>query len=215
MGGADENQVSKWKKTALIVVDMQKDFLSPDSCLFVAGGPAVIPAVVEAVDIARKKGAFIVWVVREHHESGRDVEYMRKHLYDGTSGPTMRGSDGAALVDGLAAKPGEHRIVKYRFSAFFATNLDLVLRREGIEHIVVAGVQTPNCIRATAFDAVAHDYPSVTVLSDATGAQNEAIHSANLLDMRNVSIATPTVAEWAASKDDSDVTPRTLATEMA
>ena len=42
---------------------------------------------------------------------------------------------------------------------------------------LLAGVQTPNCIRATAFDAVAHDYPSVTVLSDATGAQNEAIHS--------------------------------------
>lgn len=58
----------------------------------------------------------------------------------------MRGSDGAALVDGLVAKPREHRIVKYRFSAFFATNLDLVLRREGIEHIVVAGMFHPICL---------------------------------------------------------------------
>jgi nicotinamidase-related amidase len=198
MAGADENQ-AKWKSTALLVVDMQNDFLSPECCLFVAGGPRVIPAVQKAVDIAREKGAFVVWVVREHHETGRDVEYFRKHLYDGTSGPTMRGAVGAALVDGLVPLPGEHKIVKSRFSAFFATNLDLVLRREGIQHVVVAGVQTPNCIRATAFDAVAYDYPFVTVLSDATGAQTDAIHSANLLDMRKVSIATPTVAEWAAS----------------
>jgi len=199
MAGVDENSASKWKKTALLVVDMQNDFLSPEAALFVAGGPSIIPAVLKAVEIAREKGAFVVWVVREHHESGRDVEYFRKHLYDGTTGPTTNGSGGATLADGLVARPGEHKIVKSRFSAFFATNLDLVLRREGIDHIVVAGVQTPNCIRATAFDAIAHDYPSVAVLSDATAAQNEAIHSANLLDLRNVSIATPTVAKWAAS----------------
>lgn len=52
----------------------------------------------------------------------------------------MRGAVGAALVDGLVPIPGEHKIVKSRFSAFFATNLDLVLRREGIQHVVVAGV---------------------------------------------------------------------------
>jgi len=146
-----------------------------------------------------EKRMLIEQVVREHHESGRDIEYFRKHLYDGTTGPARRGSGGATLADGLVPRPGEHKIVKSRFSAFFATNLDLVLRREGIDHIVVAGIQTPNCIRATAFDAIAHDYPSVAVLSDATAAQNEAIHSANLLDLRNVSIATPTVAKWAAS----------------
>jgi nicotinamidase-related amidase len=84
-------------------------------------------------------------VVREHHESGRDVEYIRKHLYDGTSGPTVRGSDGAALANRLVAKPGEYKIVKYRFSAFFATNLNLVLHREGIEHIVIAGMFHSNC----------------------------------------------------------------------
>jgi len=202
MAGAGHDGVSKdskWQQMALLVVDMQKDFLDPKSVLFVPGGPAVIPAVQKAVDIARQKGAFVVWVVREHHETGRDVEHIRKHLYDGRTGPTVRGTDGAALADGLSPHDGEHKIVKSRFSAFFATNLDLVLRRVGIDHVVVVGVQTPNCIRATAFDAIAHDYKSVTVLSDATGAANEAIHSANLLDLRNVAIATPTVEEWACS----------------
>ncbi|CAK9204848.1 unnamed protein product [Sphagnum troendelagicum] len=189
---------SKWQKTALLVVDMQKDFLDPEGSLFVRGGPSVIPAVKKAVSIAREKGAFIVWVVREHHVTGRDVEHFRRHLYDGKSGPTSKGTDGAALVDDLIPLPGEHVLVKSRFSAFFATNLDLVLRRVGIEHIAVAGVQTPNCIRATAFDAIAHDYPSVVVLSDATAAASDEVHAANLFDLRNVSIATPTLDEWAS-----------------
>lgn len=86
-------------------------------------------------------------VVREHHETGRDVEYIRKHLYDGRTGPTVRGTDGAALADGLLPHDGEHKIVKSRFSAFFATNLDLVLRRVGIDHIVVVGMcSSKTCI---------------------------------------------------------------------
>jgi len=85
-------------------------------------------------------------VVREHHESGRDVEYFRKHLFDGTTGPATRGSGGATLADGLVPRPGEHKIVKWRFSAFFATNLDLVLRREGIDHIVVAGINLSHAV---------------------------------------------------------------------
>lgn len=86
--------------------------------------------------------------MREHHETGRDVEHIRKHLYDGRTGPTVRGTDGAALADGLSPNDGEHKIVKSRFSAFFATNLDLVLRRVGIDHVVVVGMcSSETCIR--------------------------------------------------------------------
>ncbi len=84
-------------------------------------------------------------VVREHHVTGRDVEHFRRHLYDGKSGPTSKGTDGAALADDLIPLPGEHVLVKSRFSAFFATNLDLVLRRVGIEHIAVAGACLLSC----------------------------------------------------------------------
>ncbi len=84
-------------------------------------------------------------VVREHHVTGRDVEHFRRHLYDGKSGPTSKGTEGAALVDDLIPLPGEHVLVKSRFSAFFATNLDLVLRRVGIEHIAVAGACLLSC----------------------------------------------------------------------
>jgi nicotinamidase-related amidase len=68
----------------------------------------------------------------------------------------------------------------------------------GVEDVVIAGVQTPNCIRGTAWDAIALDYPRVTVLADATASASDQVQQANLYDMRQVSIATPTVAEWAA-----------------
>lgn len=63
---------------------------------------------------------------------------------------------------------------------------------------LLAGVQTPNCIRATAYDAVAHDYPSVAVLSDATAGQNEAIHSGNIFFLYNL-LFTPTLQQFVKS----------------
>ncbi|KAL2622951.1 hypothetical protein R1flu_003156 [Riccia fluitans] len=188
-----------WKRSALIVVDMQNDFIQPGGPLHVAGGSAVVAEVKKSVSIAREKGAHVIWVLREHDANGRDVELFRAHLYpDGQIGPTVKGTYGSQLVEGLEPKSGEIILVKSRFSAFFATNLDLILRRLDIKTVVVAGVQTPNCIRATAFDALALDYPKVVVLADATAAASAKVHDANLFDIRNVGIATPTVEEWSA-----------------
>eukprot|EP00246_Nothoceros_aenigmaticus_P002871 TRINITY_DN1377_c0_g1_i4.p1 TRINITY_DN1377_c0_g1~~TRINITY_DN1377_c0_g1_i4.p1 ORF type:complete len:215 (-),score=33.74 TRINITY_DN1377_c0_g1_i4:285-929(-) len=193
----------EWRKTALLVVDMQNDFIYAGP-LCVSGGIAIMPVVNKAVSLAREKGALVVWVKREHDLSGRDVELFRTHLYGGELvGPTVKGTPGAALVEGLDVLPQDLVLVKYRFSAFFDTNLDRVLRRQGVVNIVVAGVQTPNCIRATAFDALALDYLSVTVLADATAAANPEIHAANLLDLRNVGIKTPSIHEWV--KDEPPV----------
>ncbi|PRW59276.1 putative inactive nicotinamidase [Chlorella sorokiniana] len=111
---------------------------------------------------------------------------------------TVPGTTGVQLVEPLAAAPGERVVVKKRFSAFFNTELDMVLRRMGVQDVVIAGVQTPNCIRGTAWDALALDYPRVTVLADATASRSEAVQAANLEDMRCASVLTPSVAEWAA-----------------
>ncbi|KAF8644732.1 hypothetical protein HU200_066343 [Digitaria exilis] len=157
---------------------VQKDFVDPAmrSPMLVAGGEAVVPAVAEAVAVARKRGIFLVWVVREHDPSGKDVELFRRHHYSGGKGPTVKGLKGAELADGLVIKEGEYKLVKTRFSAFFATHLDSVLKTAGIKNLVIVGVQTPNCIRQTVFDAVALDYEKVTVLIDATAAARPDIH---------------------------------------
>lgn len=183
---------------ALFVVDMQNDFCLPSSKLCVAGAATCIPFVKEAVETARSKHMHVVWIIREHDPAGVDVEWFRQHLYTNGAGSTLPGSDGVKLVDGLDVRHGEHVIVKKRFSGFFHTHLDLVLRRLGVKEIVICGVQTPNCIRATAVDGMALDY-KVVVLSDATASKSDAVQEANLEDMRCMSIATPTTAGWKAT----------------
>ena len=75
----------------------------------------------------------------EHDPSGRDVELFRRHLYSGGKGPTVKGLKGAELADGLVIKEGDYKLVKTRFSAFFATHLDSVLKTLGIKNLVIVG----------------------------------------------------------------------------
>ena len=70
-------------------------------------------------------------------------------------------------------------------SAFMNTDLDLLLRSLGIDSVVVAGIQTPNCIRTTVFDAAAFGYHTFLV-EDAVAARNSTVHQANLSDMANI-----------------------------
>ncbi|KAG4211726.1 hypothetical protein ERO13_A02G119700v2 [Gossypium hirsutum] len=191
----------KWKHAALLVIDMQNDFILDDGLMRVNGGKAIVPNVIKAVETARQRGILIVWVVREHDYLGRDVELFRRHLYTRQKeGPTTKGCLGAQLVDGLVIKEGDYKLVKTRFSAFFATHLHSFLQSNGVNNLVVVGVQTPNCIRQTVFDAVAHNYQPVTVIVDATAAATADIHDANIYDMRNIGVATPTLEEWCETK---------------
>ncbi|XP_038898995.1 probable inactive nicotinamidase At3g16190 [Benincasa hispida] len=185
------------KHTALLVIDMQKDFLDEQSVFAVPGATTILPSVINTVEIARNRGLFIVWVVREHDPQGRDVERFRRHYYgSGKPNPVSKGSKGAELVEGLEMKEGEYKLVKTRFSAFFNTNLHSLLQGMGITDLVVSGVQTPNCIRQTVFDAVALDYHSITLLSDATAAATPKIHHGNITDMENVGVVVMRVDEW-------------------
>jgi nicotinamidase-related amidase len=171
--------------SALIVIDMQNDFCLPTADLFVAGAPPIGPTVARAVDGFRAAGTPVIWVLRQHRADGSDVDRSRRTLF--AERPFLVNSPGVDLIDGLAPLPGEHIIYKRRWSAFFGTDLDLLLRRLKVERIYLAGVQTPNCIRTTACDANAYDYACV-VLADATASANQTVQDANLFDMRNMGI---------------------------
>jgi len=77
--------------------------------------------------------------VREHDPTGRDVELFRRHFYSRGNSPAVKVSKGAELADGFVIKDGEYKLVKGRFSSFFATNLDSVLKTSGIKNLVVTG----------------------------------------------------------------------------
>jgi nicotinamidase-related amidase len=165
---------------------MQNDFVLDGGLLKVAQGKSVVPKIKEALDTFRAEDLPVFHIIRVHRSDGSDVEINRQELF--RKHPfAVEGSYGAAVVDELAPLPGEYVIPKVRMSAFIGTELDLMLRNLGIKEIFVTGIQTPNCIRTTVFDAIAYNYP-VTVIEDAVGAQTDEIHRANLRDMVNIGV---------------------------
>ena len=174
------------KKPALLIIDMQNDFVQEDALLRVAQARVVIPKIQELLNKFRAKKLPIFHVIRVHRADGSDVEIIRQERF--RSHPfAVEGSHGAAVVDELTPRAGEYVIPKIRMSAFIGTELDLMLRNLGVTEVVVTGIQTPNCIRTTVFDAIAYNYPVVAV-ADAIGAQTEMVHECNLRDMVNIGV---------------------------
>ena len=175
-------------KNALLIIDMQNDFVLPGAPLCVAGAAATIPVIKALLDRARGEGWGIFHVVRHHCRDGSDVETWRVPLFTEGPGVCVPGTDGARIVEGLAPMPGEHVIINRRFSAFFQTDLDLRLRRLGVRNVLISGTQYPNCIRGAAVDAMSLDYRAI-VVTDACSAQSEEVAAANIRDMGNMGIA--------------------------
>jgi biuret amidohydrolase len=156
-------------KTVMIVVDMQNDFVAEGAMLRSAQAAAMVPRLAATLKFCRERGIRVIYTAHVHRRDGSDMG-----LYDDLYSPI---AERASLVDetpgveiykDLAPAPGEHVIKKHRYSAFFATDLDLILREWGITTVVVSGTTTENCCHATARDAMFHNY-KVVFLSDATG----------------------------------------------
>lgn len=188
-------------ETALLIIDMQRDFVMAGSPLCVAGAAATVPAIAALLECCRHDGNIAIFhVIREYDSSGIDLERSRLQQFQGVPG-AVRGTPGAEIVPELRPLPGEMVIVKPRYSAFFHTRLDLCLRRLGVDALLIAGTQYPNCIRATVTDALSLDY-RVTVLSDCCSAQTPEIAEANLTDMRNLGARCVTLAAWRAGAEE-------------
>ena len=156
-------------RTAMIVVDMQNDFVAPGAKLQALQATAMVPLLAKTLKFCRERGIRIIYTAHVHRSDGSDMG-----LYDDLYAPI---ADRSALVDGspgvdifkdLAPAPGEHIIKKHRYSAFFGTDLDIVLREWGITNVVITGTTTECCCHATARDAMFRNY-KVVFLSDATG----------------------------------------------
>ena len=172
-------------KSAFILIDMEQGFINPASAHCIKGAAATVPACEAAIQTARRKGIPVFFVKRIYREDGSDVECTRYQSWVAGGRSMAPGSYGAEEPEGLRPQEGDYTIIKPRWSAFFQTELDLILRRMDIRTVILAGTTTPNCIRTTCYDANALDY-NVVVLSDCTSSQTEEIQQANLSDMERM-----------------------------
>lgn len=157
------------KKTAMIVVDMQNDFVAEGVPMQSAQAFAMVPRLATALVFCRNKGIKVVYTAHVHRKDGSDMG-----LYDDLYPPIANRSalvdetPGTEIYPDLAPAPGEHVVKKHRYSGFFATDLDLMLREWGIDTVIISGTTTENCCLSTARDAMFLNYRTV-FLSDATG----------------------------------------------
>jgi nicotinamidase-related amidase len=175
------------EKHALLIIDMQNDFVIPGAPQHVAGALDSIPFIRQALDFFRLKQWPVFHVNREHRADGSDIEIIREQKFNKQRKFTVPGTRGCEIVHELTPVPGEYRIVKTRYSAFMKTELDFMLRRLDIRQIVICGTQYPVCIRATIYDAISYGY-DVTLLTDATSAQTPEIAAANIRDIENLGV---------------------------
>ena len=164
-------------KSALIVVDMQKDFCYPDGKLF--GGERVtkiFESVVRAVSSAREKMP-VIFTQDYHRKDDPEFRIWPEHCVAGTKG--------AEIIDEIEVKENDYIVRKRRYSAFFGTDLDLTLREFGIERLYLAGVLTNICVLHTAGDAALRGY-DVAVIKDCTAALNDYDYEYALKHMENV-----------------------------
>jgi nicotinamidase-related amidase len=175
------------KKPALFIIDMQNDFVRDGAPLKVGDAGLIIGNIRAVLDLFRRSHLPVFHVLRIHRRDGSDVEVFRKDLFRQVPF-AVEGTKGARVINELEPREGEYIIRKTRMSAFMHTELDLVLRTLGVDTVFVTGIQTPNCIRTTVFDACALNY-RVMLVEDAVAAKNKEIHRANCSDMEAIGVS--------------------------
>jgi nicotinamidase-related amidase len=161
-------------KPVFVLVDLLEDFFTKPPLS--QGRPRICNAVNDLVDFARQHGYPIVWVRQEFEPDLSDAYVSMRET--GTR-VTIRGTGGSALLVELKRASNDHEIVKKRYSAFFGTNLARLLRELGCDRIVLGGVNTHACVRATAVDAYQMDY-HVILAVETISSYDEQYHCESL-----------------------------------
>lgn len=174
----ERNSLGLGRKPALLLVDMIRGFTDPD-CPLGCDCPEVVAA------NAR--------LLREFHSCGLPVFFTTVVYRDADQARVFRrriealnvltpDSDWVKIDPRLDCQAGDELVEKQWASGFHATDLDARLRARGVDSLVVTGLTTSGCVRATVVDGLQYDYP-VVVAREAVGDRNSDAHQANLHDM--------------------------------
>lgn len=152
--------------TALLMIDMQRDFCDDDGKFAQAGRDntaikGIIPNCQALLEAARAKGIFVVHLqqVTLPHQQSDNGGWLAFKTRDGKSPEyTLLGSTGAQHIPQLQPQGDEVVVQKFRPSGFHGTFLDQILRANGIESVLCCGCTTEGCVMATVLDASFHDY---------------------------------------------------------
>jgi nicotinamidase-related amidase len=187
---ADRSYSFPPEKTALLLIDMQRDFIenveaNGDS----SAVQAIVPALRDLLQAARAAGLTIAHTREGHVPDLSDLNAAKRERSreagaeigaEGALGRYLiRGQYGHDFIDDLRPDAGEWIIDKPGFGAFYATDLDLRLRAKGITHLIIGGVTTQCCVQSTLREAVDRGYRCLT-LADGCASFDMALHDATM-----------------------------------
>jgi nicotinamidase-related amidase len=179
--------------TALLLIDVQNSFFHPNAGNYFEAASEILPNLGRLLDSARRSGVLIVHVADRHRPGRPDFETHKLPSH------SIEGDFDADFFEGFGPQPSkigkEILLVKRRFSAFLQTDLDLTLRESGVERLVVAGVKTNVCVRATIQDGFGLGYKCLLV-KDATSSNRPMLAEASAEDIDRY-------MGWAVSMDDA------------
>jgi ureidoacrylate peracid hydrolase len=175
--------------TALIIVDVQNDFCSPQGSLAtladadVSAAVEMTPRLVGLIEHARAAKLPVVFIQTIHDETNDSPQWLNRHTGepDGSAraGITCRtGSWGAEFYE-VAPLPGEIVVNKYRYSAFAGTNLQIVLTTLGIRSLLFTGVATEVCVESSLRDGLFAEY-YVSLVEDCAATYSQDAHDASV-----------------------------------
>ncbi len=164
-------------KTALVIVDMINEFCKPGGKMVLPGYEKLMPQQKALIAAARENGVPVIFVVDSHRKNmRRDREWVKR---------TPHGTEdtwATEVIEDLDVQDDDIMVVKHRYSAFFQTDLDLVLKDMLVSQLVVCGLVTNICVRSTVHDAFFEGY-DVVVPHDACAATGPREHLSTLYDI--------------------------------
>jgi len=178
----DTPSIGFGSRPALVIVDMQRDFVDPDSPATCAPmSQERLPAIRTLLEAARSMEIPVFFTQGLVSPDLSDVGLWKNRAH-AEGRVQVEGTPGAEIVAELQPLAGERVIAKRRPSAFFQTDLEIFLRGKEVDTLLVAGSSMSGCVRATVVDAFSRDY-RVVVVKDCVVDRSPEILEANLFDV--------------------------------
>jgi nicotinamidase-related amidase len=184
-------------RPALLIIDMQNDFVDPASACYTPGSEDLTPVLGRLAGAARAADVPVIFTQEAHRpgrvDSGRELDPGTGASYPG-GGPDSRvpehcveGTAGIEIIPALRPEPADLHLRKRRYSCFVGTDLDLLLGNLGVETLLITGVLSNVCVLWTVGDAFQRDY-HVRVIEDAIAGSSPEEHESAVRIMRALTV---------------------------